>query len=277
MSNILDFLTDPAEATEAFHGIIYGPSGCGKTSTLDDDNLKVLLVDMEGGSAVLNGAPNIKRLDVPQIALKTGKLKFEVLVDIGKAVEANKFAEFDLIGMDSMTAFEEIVKEYIALKYAPNRAREIQEKFGCKADWGDLRDLISRNIRWWHSFTKRGDKSQHVMWMAHVLVERDEDTNRATNTKIMLQGSATSEIVMSIVDGFFYMYNKDIIVDKKVTGVERGILTQNSGYIQSKARQSKRMEALPTKIISPVWSHIFETLGYVRKSAEQPELHREEK
>lgn len=263
--DITQFVTEPAKANEAFHGILYGESGCGKTSTLDDDNLKVLLVDMEGGTAVLSEAPNVKRLDVPEIARKTGKTRYEVVLEIGKGIDAGKFLEFDLIAMDSGTAFEDIVKEYIAIKYAPNRRREIEGKFGAQADWGDLKDLTVKTLRWFHTFTKRGDKSQHILWLYHVAKETDEDTKKLIRTKIALQGATTADVVMSVVDGFFYMYNKD--VKDEASGeikVERGIMTKGAVFA-AKARQSKRRDPLPAKIVAPVWSEIFETLGYSRK------------
>lgn len=262
--DIMDFVTDPAEANEAFHGLLYGESGTGKTSTLDEDNMKVLVIDLEGGTAVLQGAPNVKRIDVPQAALKTKKLRMEVFMEIGKAIEQGKFLEFDMIAIDSLTVFEDMVKEFVALKYAPNRRREIQEKFGAQADWGDLKDIIVRNLRWFHSFTKRGDNSQHVMWLAHVSKEVDEDSRKLIRTKVQLQGSTTADVVMSVVDGYFYMYNANKKTDSGAIDVERGILTKGAVYA-AKARQSKRQDALSDKIVSPVWSDIFSKLGYSRK------------
>lgn len=266
MSNdIMDFLTDPATATEGFHGILYGESGCGKTSTLDDDKFKVCDFDLEGGTSVLQGAPNVKRFDIPEIARVKGITRYEVLVELGKAIDAGKMSQFDMVAIDSLTAFEDAVKEYVALKYAPNRKREIQTKFGAMADWGDLKDLIVKTLRWFHSFTKRGDNSIHVLWLAHVGKEKDDITQQVTRALVQLQGSTTPDVVMSVVDGFFYMYNKSVPQDNGEPIIERGIITKPLGIFSAKARQPKRMNPLPAKIVAPVWSDIFHQLGYDRK------------
>lgn len=265
--DIMSFATKPAEAVEAFHGILYGDSGTGKTSTLDDPDFKVAHFDLEGGSSVLQGAPNIVRWDIPEIAKKTGKHEYEVLNELGAAIRSGMFKDFDMVGIDSLTRYQEVVKDYVATKFAPNRKREIIGKFGAQSDWGDLMDLMTRTFRAFHTLTKRGKDSIHIMWIAHVGKEFDEVTNAVVRTKVALQGSQTPDIVMSVVDGFFYMYNRPVLdAEKKATGeIERGITTRTMGVFSAKARQSKRMEALPVRIVSPVWSEIFAKLGYVRK------------
>lgn len=247
-------ITKPAQATEGFHGVLYGEPKTGKTSTLDDPNLKVLLLDMEGGSAVLSEATNVDRIAVPS---------YDTLLEIGKAIEKGDLAGYDLIALDSLSIFEDQVKEYIATKYAPNRRRGETKKFGDSAmqDWGDLQFLISKTVKWFHSFTKRGDNSIHVMWIAHVLKDKDELTSKVVGTKIALQGAKTPEIVSSVVDGLFYMYNK---MDKE-GHIERGILTKSAGVYNAATRQSKKHIPLPATIVSPVWSEIFKQLGYVRQ------------
>lgn len=259
-------ITKPAQVTEGMDCILYGAPKVGKTSTLDDPTLKVLHIDLEGGSAVLSEAENVDRIDVPEEARKQSKTQYDILVEIGKAIEKGELVGYDMIAIDSITQFEAITKEYIAAKYAPNRKREIQAKFGALADWGDLRDLLTRTVKWFHGFTKRGDNSVHLLWIAHVTEEKDEMTKQITRTKISVQGGSTADVIMSIVDGVFYMYNKS--VKNEETGeyeIERGILTKPAGYVVANARQSKKRDPLPAKIVDPVWSEIFTQLGYVRK------------
>lgn len=247
----------PAKANEGFHGILYGEPKVGKTSTLDDPNYKVLILDLEGGSAVLSEAENVDRIPVDS---------YETVIEVGKAIQDGKLMGYDLIAIDSLSRFEDLVKEYVATKYAPSRRREITNKFGAQADWGDLKDLITKTVKWFHSFTKRGDNSVHILWIAHVAKQVDELTKQVTATKVQLQGSTTAEVVMSIVDGLFYMYNKAVTAeDGKHIEVERGILTKQAGVFVAGTRQSKKRDPLPAKIVNPVWSEIFATLGYDRK------------
>jgi hypothetical protein len=250
-------IVKPSETSEGIDVILYGPPKVGKTSTLDDENFKVLIIDLEGGSAVLSEATNVDRIPVND---------YETLIEVFKAIENGDLIGYDLYATDSLTQFEVLVKDYVARKYAPNRKREIQGKFGAMADWGDLRDLITKTVKWIHGLTKRGDNSIHHMWIAHVVEEKDEITKQITRTKIAIQGGNTADVVMSIVDAVFYMYNKSIpSEDGKSVEIERGILTKPAGYFVANARQSKKRDPLPAKIVSPVWSEIFEQLGYVRK------------
>lgn len=254
-------ITKPAEAKEGFHGMLYGKPKVGKTSTADDPNFKTLLIDMEGGSAVLAQAVNVDRVAVDN---------FKDFVEITDSVKRGYFmidgqkikCEYDLYMIDSISALQELVKEYVATVYAPSRRREITGKFGAMADWGDLRDLITRTVKAWHQLTKRNEASIHAIWVAHEQVIKDETTEQAIATKIQLQGKDTADIIMSIVDGNFYMFNRQ---NKETKEIERGILTQNTGIYAAGARQPKNAEPLSTQILNPVWSDIFEKLGYVRK------------
>lgn len=250
-------ISKPAQATEGFHGILYGKPKTGKTSTMDDPKLKVLLLDMEGGSAVLSEASNIDMISIPD---------YETLLAVGKDIESGKLIGYDMVALDSFTRFEDLVKEYIATKYAVNRRRGETKKFGDSAmqDWGDLQFLISKTVKWFHSLTKRGDNSIHVMWIAHVLEDKDEVTSKVVGTKVALQGSKTPEIVTSVVDGLFYMYNRQVQEEGGKVHIERGILTKAAGIYNAATRQSKKRDPLPDKIVSPVWSEIFEQLGYTR-------------
>lgn len=254
-------ITKPAEAKEGFHGMLYGKPKVGKTSTADDPNFKTLLIDMEGGSAVLSQAVNVDRVAVDN---------FKDFVEITDSVKRGYFmidgqkikCEYDLYMIDSISALQELVKEYVATVYAPSRRREITGKFGAMADWGDLRDLITRTVKAWHQLTKRNEESVHAVWVAHEQVIKDETTEQAIATKIQLQGKDTADIIMSIVDGNFYMFNRQ---NKETKEIERGILTQNTGIYAAGARQPKNSKPLDSQILNPVWSEIFEKLGYVRK------------
>lgn len=254
-------ITKPAEIREGFHGIVYGKPKVGKTSTADDPKFKTLLIDMEGGSAVLADAKNVDRIAVDD---------FKDFVEITDSVKRGYFqigndkvpCDYDLYMIDSISALQELIKNYIAVSYAPSRRREITGKFGAMADWGDLRDLITRTTKAWHQLTKRNDESVHVMWVAHEQVIKDENTEQASGTKIQLQGKDTADVVMAHVDGIFYMFNKQ---DKETKELQRGILTQAMGIYQAGVRQSKHAKPLDAQIMSPVWSTIFAQLGYDRK------------
>lgn len=254
-------ITKPAEVTEGFHGILYGKPKVGKTSTADDPKFKTLLIDMEGGSAVLSRAKNVDRIAVED---------FKDFIEITESVKRGYYTDgqtkielkYDLYMIDSISALQELIKTYVATVYAPQRRREISGKFGAMADWGDLRDIVTRSVKAWHNLTKRNEDSIHVMWIAHEQVIKDENTEQAVGTKVQLQGKDTADIVMSIVDGNFYMFNRQ---NKETKELERGILTQNTGIYTSGVRQSKHVNPLDAQIINPIWSIIFEKLGYVRK------------
>lgn len=254
-------ITKPAEVREGFHGILYGKPGVGKTSTADDPVFKTLLIDMEGGSAVLSKAKNVDRYmveDFKDFLEITEAVKRGYLLDGSEKIEL----EYDLYVIDSMSALQEHIKQYVVLNYAPSRRREITGKFGAMADWGDLRDIIVRAVKAWHGLTKREDDSVHCIWIAHEQVIKDETTDQATGTKVQLQGKDTADVVMAAVDSFVYMFNRN---NKDTKELERGIITQTTGIYSAKVRQSKHSKPLDTFIISPVWSEIFEQLGYVRK------------
>lgn len=249
-------ITSPAEVREGMHSILYGKPKTGKTSTADDPTFKVLIADLEGGTAVLTDAKNVQRAEI-----KTYEdfVEFTKIVERGYIEKQGDF-DFDMIVIDSLTRLQEIIKSYVVRVVAPNRKREINGEFGAMADWGNLRELIIRDIKTYHALTKRGAGSIHVMWIAHEGVVKDELTEQAIATKIQLQGKDTPDICMAHVDAIFYMYNK---VDEGK--LKRGVLTQNFGIFQAGVRQSKHREPLPVVIENPVWSEIYEKLGYIRK------------
>jgi hypothetical protein len=254
-------ITKPTEIKEGFHGILYGKPKVGKTSTADDPKFKTLLIDMEGGSAVLSQAKNVDRIAVDN---------FKDFIEITDSVKRGYFlidgqkvkCDYDLYMIDSISALQELIKEYVATVYAPSRRREITGKFGAMADWGDLRDLITRTTKAWHQLTKRNDDSVHCVWIAHEQVIKDENTEQAVGTKVQLQGKDTADIVMAHVDGIFYMFNKQ---DKETKELQRGILTQTTGIYAAGVRQSKHAKPLDAQILNPIWSDVFTKLGYVRK------------
>lgn len=255
-------LMKPSQVREGFHGILYGDPKTGKTSTFGDCGFKVLLADLEGGSAVLDGCENVDRMPIE---------KWEDMIELGKGIRQGFFQiegekipfDWDLVVIDSISRLQEICKEYIAHTYAPNRRREIQGKFGAQADWGDLRSLLTGMVKGFHSLTKRGEESVHIMWVAHKANVKDPLVEtKVIATKIQLQGGDTAEIIMSYVDGMFYMLK----APHKETGeMVYGIFTDTSGVNVAGVRQPKKAEKLPKFIQNPHWQDIFTQLGYIRQ------------
>jgi hypothetical protein len=259
------------EVKEGVHGILYGDPKSGKTSTLDDPNMKVLLLDMEKGTSVLAGSPNVdivkinslEHLNAYMELLKNGTwLNFE-----GKIVPL----EHGLVAADSITRLADLVKDYVVRVVAPNRQREIKgddvepkNKFGARSDWGNYGDIIVDLVKYAHNLTKRGDKSINFMWIAHKenKYENPLAESMITGTQIKMQGGSVP-VVMSVVDAIFFM-NKGEIKNTKTNevGTYYWIQTDTIGVTEAGVRQSKRDERLPKKIYNPVWSDIFTKLGY---------------
>lgn len=256
----LQVLNTEAEK-KAVHSIIYGDPKTGKTSTLGECGFRVLLADAEGGSSVLEGSTNIDRIPIDS---------WEDLVEFGKSVRqgyidlggGQKYKiDHDMIAIDSLSRVQELCKEFIALKYAPNRKREIQSKFGAMADWGDLTTLLTGLVKGFHSLTKSGDKSVHVTWIAHKGVNKDDVSGAVTGTKIQLQGGNTAEVIMSYVDALFYMIKR--AKKDAPDELEYGILTDTHGIFQAGVRQSKfNKDKLDKFITEPHWKTIYQKLGY---------------
>lgn len=253
----------PTRSIEGISAIIYGKPKSGKTYTLNDPNLKILVLDLEGGTAVLDEAPNTTLVpaetweDVCEVGDSFARGYFVIE---GKKVPA----DFDMLAVDSITRLQDLCKKYIVSTYAPNRKREIQGKFGGLQDWGDLKDLMTTLVKDFHGLTKRGEKSIHLMWLAHVEFITDPDANsKILGTKIMLQGKETGDIIMSVVDSIFYSDKAE-----KDGVVHYFIRTQKHGYIEAGVRVPKSIEPLPKVIENPQWSEIFNKLGYTRSKAE---------
>lgn len=261
----------PEKIVSGIHSILYGDPKSGKTTTLDDPNMRVLLLDMEGGDSVLEGSPNVDVVKITSLEhlnaylelIKDGKwLNYE-----GKLVPL----EHGLIAGDSITRLTDLVKDYVVRVVAPNRKREITDpslppvqRFGAQSDWGNFGTIIVDIVKYVHNLTKRGDKSINFKWIAHKenKYENPNAESMVTGTQIKMQGSSVP-IVMSVVDAIFYM-NKGNIKNKTTgeTNMYYWIQTDVVGITEAGVRQSKRAEKLPLKIFNPVWSDIYKQLGY---------------
>jgi hypothetical protein len=187
--------------------------------------------------------------------------------------ENGKIVPFDygLVAADSLTRLQDLVKDYVVRVVAPSRQREKTDKkidpiqrFGARSDWGDFGQIMKDVTKFFHNLTKRGEKSINFMWLAHRdnKYENPMIESQVTGTQIKMQGGSVAE-VMSIVDSIFYM-NKGEIKNNKTgeTNMYYWIQTDRVGIEDAGVRQSKRDERLPVKIFNPVWSDIFEKLGY---------------
>jgi hypothetical protein len=261
--------TKVLETKDGQHSILYGDPKTGKTTTLDDPNMKVLLLDLEGGESVLKGAPNV---DIVKIkSLEHLNAYGEMLKEGVWLNPEGKLAPIDhgLVAIDSLTRLQDLVKDFVVRVVAPNRQREIKDgdfknRFGARSDWGNFGDIISDLVKYFHNLTKRGAKSINVMWIAHKenKYENPMAETMVTGTQIKMQGGSVP-IVMSVVDAIYYM-NKGEITNKKTneTNMYYWIQTDKVGITEAGVRQSKRDEKLPVKIYNPVWSDILTTLGY---------------
>lgn len=256
--------TKVEEVVEGLHGILYGDPFSGKTSTLDDPIMRVLVLDLEGGGSVLKGAPNVDVVKISSVEQLNAYMelleKNQWINPEGKIVPI----EHGLIAIDGITRFCDYVKHYVVTKLAPNRRREIEGVFGAQSDWGNYGTIITDTVKFAHRLTKRGDKSLNIMWLAHKdnKYENPNAETLVTGTQIKMQGSSVP-IVMSVVDAIFYMNNG--LIKNNTTGETNmyyWIQTDKVGVTEAGIRQAKREEKLPTKIYNPVWSEIFQKLGY---------------
>lgn len=262
----------PTKEESGIHGINYGDPKSGKTTTLDDPNMRVLVLDMEDSESVLEGSENVDIVKIRTLEqlnmylgfVKDGKwLNYE-----GKLVPL----EHGMIAADSITALTDLVKDYVVRVVAPNRQREIKDtklkpiqRFGAQSDWGNFGTIIVDLVKFVHTLTKRGEKSINFMWIAHKENKHENPLAEAqvTGTQIKMQGSSVPT-VMSIVDAIFFMKKGEIPNPKNNNIPETcyWIQTETIGVTEAGVRQSKRAEKLPKKIYNPVWSDIFTRLGY---------------
>lgn len=261
----------PAKTASGIHSILYGDPKSGKTTTLDDDNMRVLLLDMEGGDSVLEGSPNVDIVKIKSLEHLNAYLE---LINDGNWINFDGEIvplEHGLVAADSITALCDFVKDYVVRVIAPNRQREIKDvnlkpvqRFGAQSDWGNYGTLLVDLVKYVHNMTKRGERSINFMWLAHKDNKYEHPTveKMVTGTQIMMQGGSVP-VVMSIVDAIFYMCKGDLTnPNTKEKGTYYWIQTDVIGVTEAGVRQSKRAEKLKPKIYNPVWSEVFTKLGY---------------
>lgn len=261
----------PVKTESGIHGILYGDPKSGKTTTLDDPNMRVLLLDMELGDSVLEGSENV---DVVKIGSLEHLNAYLELINDGKWLNyEGKLVplEHGLVAADSITRLCDYVKDYVVRVVAPNRQREIKDsnlpplqRFGAQSDWGNYGAILVDLVKYVHNMTKRGKQSINFMWLAHKenKYENPNVNTMVTGTQIKMQGGSVP-VVMSVVDAIFFM-NKGEIKNPKTgeVGTYYWIQTETVGVTEAGVRQSKRAEKLPKKIYNPVWSDVFTQLGY---------------
>lgn len=247
--------------------VVYGAPFVGKTTSLADPDVKVLLCDMDHNTSPLDDADNVTIYPVDSYE---EYLEFKTSLERGYFIinkEKVPATGFDIIAFDSFTRFEELIKIYVRKTFAPNRKREIAEKFGAQSDWQDLQDIEVQQVRDWQAMTRT--KGFNVFWIGHdmTLFENPNAENQATNIRLALQGKYAAPRIMGAVDAVVYFAkvsvpNKE---DPKKTDVIRGMYTQQNGIIQADARLSvAKREKLPTFYPNPKWSKILPYLGYTK-------------
>lgn len=248
---------------EGIHAILYGDPKTGKTTTLDS-RIRTLILDLEGGDSVLNGAENV---DIVPITTLEQLNAYAQLLSENKWITPEGKIEplpHRLVAADSITRLQDLVKDYVVRVIAPNRQREVKQgepsqRFGAQSDWGNFGTIITDLVKYIHILTKRGDKSINFMWLAHRdnKYENPNVETMVTGTQIKMQGSSVP-IVMSVVDAIFYM-DKQVGKDKEL---HYFIQTDKVGITEAGVRYSKRDERLPKVIENPDWYEIFQQLGY---------------
>lgn len=257
-------ITDrPKEGRSA---LLYGPPFSGKTSTLQyDPTIRVLLLDLDKNSGVLDSVGNVDILGVSTIgdiqniraAIPHGTVN---IPGVGKIA-----LNYDLYVIDSFTTLEEAVKEYVvSSEFAPTRAREIKGRFGAQTDWDDLQRIEVKEFRDWQRLTR--SHGVNVLWIGHDM-EAKESTDFKKVIHLRLQGKQAAPGVMGATDGVFYMVKHKLRPAKdKPEMMHYGIHTDNlqEGTVTYKA--GARMPArdrmkFPELIWWPKWGEIFRQLG----------------
>jgi hypothetical protein len=266
--------------------LVYGPPKTGKTYALDDPNLNVHILDFDGGSAVLEGAPNVTIWELTQDLASVEKKEDHPFWIYGQLKEGFRrgyidiageridLRDVDIVAIDSFSRFQDIVKDWVSHFYAANRKREIEKRFGAMSDWGDLQDIEIFETKDWHTMTKRGDKSLNVMWIAHNDYEQENNVN--VSTKIALQGKYAPMQIMSVMDLVCFSFKVALPskADPNKTELRYGIYTQTTGINQAEVRYNRRSNRLPSAIPDPKWSKILKHLGYVSKAAQAAKAQR---
>lgn len=262
------YLGVPPEARAEGRSIVaYGPPFVGKTTSLADPDVKVLLCDMDHNTSPLDDADNVTVYPIDDYE---GYLEFKTSVERGYFVIDKKKIPcegYDIIAFDSFTRFEELIKSYVRRVFAPNRKREIAEKFGAQSDWQDLQDMEVQQVRDWQSMTRT--KGFNVIWIGHdmTLFENPNAESMATNIRLALQGKYASPRIMGAVDAvvYFTKFTAPSKEDPKKMEVVRGVYTQQHGITQADVRLPvEKRKALPTFVKEPKWSKLLPYFGYTK-------------
>lgn len=245
-------------------GVLYGPPFSGKTSTLQyDKSIRVLLIDFDKNSAVLESEENVDILGVSD---------FEEYLTVKEGVRAGTIqlgdvkipANYDLYVVDSFTSFEEKIKDWVVSVYAPKRAREIEGKFGARTDWQDLQDREIRETRDWQEMTRRVDKPINVLWIGHDMESTDSDDFKK-KMQLRLQGKYAAPGISSAVDAVFYMYKHVDLKEpmKQAFGIYTIDSLQGQNVIlQASARLPvAERQKMPQVIWWPKWGEVYKQLG----------------
>jgi hypothetical protein len=240
-----------------YSAVLYGPPMVGKTTTLhDDSDWRVCLIDLDKNSTTVEESENVTIIGVDTfdeyLSVKQG-----VNTGTWKYPGGELKMDFDMYAIDSFTTLEEKIKRYVVEKYAPNRRREIQSKFGAQSDWGDLQDIEIGEVRDWQAMTKRAVNPVNVLWIGHDNIVKN-DMGQASATELLLQGNYAAPRIASAVDAMFYMFKME-----KDGKIGRGIYTIDKGIYKADARIAiERKGDIPSVIWFPKWSKIFPMLGY---------------
>lgn len=266
----------PEQRKEGRSIVAYGPPFVGKTTSLADPDVRVLLADMDHNTSPLDDAENV---DIFPIDSYEDYLVFRASVERGyfmmdkngvfvlQGVQKIEMQEYDIIAFDSFTRFEELIKRYVRETFAPNRKRELAEKFGAQSDWQDLQDIEVQQVRDWQQLTRT--KGFNVIWLGHdmTLYNDPNAESRATHIQLALQGKYASSRIMGAVDAVVY-FDKISVQSKedpKKTEIVRGMYTQQVGIKQSDVRLPiEKREKLPTWVPNPKWSKILPYFGYTK-------------
>lgn len=239
--------------------VLYGPPFSGKTTTLADKEMKVFIIDMDHNTSPLDDADNVTIYPVDTFEeyekIKNGFHAGHITI----AGTKYDLTSYDIVSLDSFTRFEELVKEHVATKFAPNRSREIKGKFGAQSDWDDLQRIEVQEVRDWQTMTR--SHGFNVIWLGHDMAFHDDLTKQIARIQLALQGKYASARIMSAVDAVMYLHKS---IDKE-GNVQRVMWTQQQGVVQAEVRLSVEKRAqLPTKL--PLdkfsWSKVLPYLGY---------------
>lgn len=245
------------EKKEGKSAVLYGPPIGGKTSTLQyDKSIRVLLIDADMNSSVLSKSENVDIIGCPTYqdyekirdGVASGSLKLD-----GETIPM----DYDLYVIDSFTRFEELIKTWVATVYAPNRKREIKDKFGAQTDWQDLQDEEVRQVRFWQALTRRDENPINILWIGHDMEVAGSEFD--TVIQLRLQGKYAGPGIMGAVDGLFYMVKQ---WSEKHDRYLYGIATLDQGKARAQVRLPiEDRNEMPKYIWFPKWGNVFRQMG----------------